>query len=91
MFPQILVTFSEFKKMEQTCCVLLEKLDKSVQVGTPRFFHSAACLSELRCLQLQTGIVSFKSNAGVVTGVLVLGGVSLLLFFFKASCVCVSS
>ncbi|XP_027896143.1 interleukin-1 receptor-associated kinase 1-binding protein 1 homolog isoform X2 [Xiphophorus couchianus] len=54
MDAEILVTFSEFKKMEQTCCVLLEKLDKSVQVGTPRFFHSAACLSELRCLQLQT-------------------------------------
>lgn len=49
-FRQILVTFSEFEKMEQMCHVLLEKLDKSVHVGAPQFFHSASCLSQLRCL-----------------------------------------
>lgn len=34
--------------MEQVCRVLLEKLDKSVCVGTPQFYHSAECLSRLR-------------------------------------------
>ncbi|MEQ2192539.1 hypothetical protein XENOCAPTIV_013215 [Xenoophorus captivus] len=39
MFPQIVVTFSEFQKMEQMCRILLEKLDRSVHVGAPQFFH----------------------------------------------------
>ncbi|MEQ2171251.1 hypothetical protein GOODEAATRI_008751 [Goodea atripinnis] len=49
---EIVVTFSEFQKMEQMCRILLEKLDSSVHVGAPQFFHSAASLSQLRCLKL---------------------------------------
>lgn len=48
MFPQVVVTFSDFEKMERVCSVLLEKLDKSVCVGTPQFYHSAECLSQMR-------------------------------------------
>ncbi|CAB1434858.1 unnamed protein product [Pleuronectes platessa] len=45
---EVVVTFSDFEKMEQFCSVLLEKLDKSVCVGTPKFYHSAECLGQLR-------------------------------------------
>ncbi|TKS75894.1 Interleukin-1 receptor-associated kinase 1-binding protein 1 -like protein [Collichthys lucidus] len=44
----VVVTFSDFENMERVCRVLLEKLDKSVCVGTPRFYHSAECLSQMR-------------------------------------------
>lgn len=42
------MTFSDFENMERVCRVLLEKLDKSVCVGTPHFYHSAECLSQMR-------------------------------------------
>ncbi|XP_035000461.2 interleukin-1 receptor-associated kinase 1-binding protein 1 homolog [Hippoglossus stenolepis] len=48
MDAEVVVTFSDFEKMEQLCSVLLEKLDKSVCVGTPQFYHSAECLGQLR-------------------------------------------
>ncbi|XP_071334825.1 interleukin-1 receptor-associated kinase 1-binding protein 1 homolog [Trachinotus anak] len=48
MDAEVVVTFSDFEKMERVCSVLLEKLDKSVCVGTPQFYHSAECLSQLR-------------------------------------------
>ncbi|KAM9840289.1 interleukin-1 receptor-associated kinase 1-binding protein 1 homolog [Aulostomus maculatus] len=59
MDAEIIVTFSDFKKMERICSVLLEKLDKSVRVGTPQFYHSAECLSQLR----QRACVSAVENA----------------------------
>lgn len=52
MSPQVVVTFSDFKKMEQIRSILLEKLDKCVHVGAPRFYHSPKCLSEARYLAL---------------------------------------
>ncbi|XP_061610692.1 interleukin-1 receptor-associated kinase 1-binding protein 1 homolog [Phyllopteryx taeniolatus] len=48
MNVEVTVTFSDFDKMEQACSVLLEKLDRSVSVGQPRFFHSADCLNRVR-------------------------------------------
>lgn len=45
---QVLMTFTDFEGMEKVCCVLLEKLDKSVTVGTPQYYHSAECLSNIR-------------------------------------------
>ncbi|AWP19754.1 putative interleukin-1 receptor-associated kinase 1-binding protein 1 [Scophthalmus maximus] len=48
MDAEVVVTFSDFEKMEQVCRVLLEKLDKSVCVGRPQFHHSAGCLSQMR-------------------------------------------
>lgn len=51
---QISVTFSDFEEMERVCCVLLEKLDKSVCVGMPQFYHSPECLSEVRYLKKKT-------------------------------------
>lgn len=52
MSPQVVVTFSSFEKMEQICSILLEKLDKSVHVGAPQFYHSPECLSQARYLTL---------------------------------------
>uniref|UniRef100_UPI0037E70F5F interleukin-1 receptor-associated kinase 1-binding protein 1 homolog n=1 Tax=Semicossyphus pulcher TaxID=241346 RepID=UPI0037E70F5F len=48
MEAEVVVSFSDFEKMEGVCRVLLEKLDKSVCVGTPQFYHSAECLSQMR-------------------------------------------
>nr|AKA66296.1 interleukin-1 receptor-associated kinase 1-binding protein [Siniperca chuatsi] len=59
MDAEVVVTFSDFEKMEQVCSVLLEKLDKSVSVGTPQFYHSAECLSQMR----QRVCVSAVENA----------------------------
>uniref|UniRef100_A0A8C5AP99 Interleukin-1 receptor-associated kinase 1 binding protein 1 n=1 Tax=Gadus morhua TaxID=8049 RepID=A0A8C5AP99_GADMO len=39
----------DFHTMDRVCCVLLEKLDKSVSIGSPRFHHSKESLSNLRC------------------------------------------
>ncbi|XP_074472244.1 interleukin-1 receptor-associated kinase 1-binding protein 1 homolog [Sebastes fasciatus] len=48
MDAEVVVTFSDFEKMERVCSVLLEKLDKSVCVGTPQFYHSVESLSLMR-------------------------------------------
>ncbi|XP_028809181.1 interleukin-1 receptor-associated kinase 1-binding protein 1 homolog [Denticeps clupeoides] len=45
---EVRVVFSDFEKMEQVCFVLMEKLDRSVHIGTPQFTHSAESLSILR-------------------------------------------
>ncbi|XP_076016311.1 interleukin-1 receptor-associated kinase 1-binding protein 1 homolog [Genypterus blacodes] len=59
MNAEVTVTFSDFEKMEQVSIVLQEKLDKSVSVGPPLFYHSAACLAQLR----QRACVSAVDNA----------------------------
>ncbi|XP_077443179.1 interleukin-1 receptor-associated kinase 1-binding protein 1 homolog [Stigmatopora argus] len=59
MNAEVTVTFSDFDKMEQACSVLLEKLDKTVLVGPPRFFHSTECLNHVR----QSVCVSAVENA----------------------------
>ncbi|XP_017264542.1 interleukin-1 receptor-associated kinase 1-binding protein 1 homolog [Kryptolebias marmoratus] len=59
MDAEVAVTFSDFEKMEQICSILLEKLDKSVRVGVPRFRHSPECLSQTR----QRACVSAVENA----------------------------
>lgn len=46
--PQVLVVFSDFEIMERVCALLLEKLDRSVGVGTPYFYHSPECLTQMR-------------------------------------------
>lgn len=57
------MTFSEFEKMEQMCRVLLEKLDKSVHVGAPQFFHSASCLSQLRLRACVSAVENAQQKA----------------------------
>ncbi|KAM9355016.1 interleukin-1 receptor-associated kinase 1-binding protein 1 homolog [Pholidichthys leucotaenia] len=48
MDAEVQVTFSDFEKMEQICSILLEKLDRSVRVGIPQFYHSTECLHQMR-------------------------------------------
>ncbi|XP_069014704.1 interleukin-1 receptor-associated kinase 1-binding protein 1 homolog [Embiotoca jacksoni] len=59
MDAEVMVTFSDFEKMERVGSILLEKLDRSVCVGTPHFYHSAECLSQMR----QRACVSAFENA----------------------------
>ncbi|XP_074540777.1 interleukin-1 receptor-associated kinase 1-binding protein 1 homolog [Halichoeres trimaculatus] len=59
MDTEVVVTFSDFEKMEKVCSLLLEKLDKSVRVGAPQFYHSPECLSKIR----RQACVSAAENA----------------------------
>ncbi|XP_077408673.1 interleukin-1 receptor-associated kinase 1-binding protein 1 homolog [Vanacampus margaritifer] len=59
MNAEVIVTFSDFDKMEHACSVLLEKLDRSVSVGQPIFFHSTECRNRVR----QSACVSAVENA----------------------------
>uniref|UniRef100_A0A1A7X6J1 Interleukin-1 receptor-associated kinase 1 binding protein 1 n=1 Tax=Iconisemion striatum TaxID=60296 RepID=A0A1A7X6J1_9TELE len=59
MDAEVVVMFSDFEKMEQIRSILLEKLDKSVCVGAPQFYHSPECLGQLR----QRACVSAVENA----------------------------
>ncbi|MEQ2291295.1 hypothetical protein AMECASPLE_012029 [Ameca splendens] len=63
MNAEIVVTFSEFQKMEQMCRILLEKLDRSVHVGAPQFFHSAASLSQLRLHACEAAVENAQQKA----------------------------
>ncbi|KAI3364516.1 hypothetical protein L3Q82_011305, partial [Scortum barcoo] len=70
VLPQVVVTFSDFEKMEQVCSVLLEKLDKSVCVGTPQFYHSADCLSQLRRRACVSAVENAQQKAQEVSQLL---------------------
>uniref|UniRef100_A0AAY5E9L6 Interleukin-1 receptor-associated kinase 1 binding protein 1 n=2 Tax=Electrophorus electricus TaxID=8005 RepID=A0AAY5E9L6_ELEEL len=48
MQTEVSVVFSDFEKMQRVRSVLIEKLDRSVCVGEPRFEHSSQCLNLLR-------------------------------------------
>eukprot|EP00064_Thunnus_orientalis_P012346 superscaffoldBa00001883_g12381 len=66
----VTVTFSDFEKMERICSVLLEKLDKSVCVGTPQFYHSAECLSQLRRRVCVSAVENAQQKASEVSQLL---------------------
>ncbi|KAK2856482.1 hypothetical protein Q5P01_005217 [Channa striata] len=70
MAAEVLVTFSDFEKMEQVRSVLLEKLDKSVCVGTAEFYHSAGCLSELRRRACVSAVENAQQKASEVSQLL---------------------
>ncbi|MCJ8741459.1 hypothetical protein PDJAM_G00070910 [Pangasius djambal] len=48
MQAEVSMVFSDFVKMQAVRSVLIEKLDRSVCVGDPRFFHSSESLCVLR-------------------------------------------
>lgn len=83
MCPQVVVTFSDFEKMERVCSVLLEKLDKSVNVGTPQYYHSAECLSQVRYTNISASLYLSRrlltlmkcSNFNLCVLICALGGV----------------
>ncbi|KAM8825818.1 interleukin-1 receptor-associated kinase 1-binding protein 1 homolog [Synchiropus picturatus] len=70
MDAEIAVTFSDFEKMEQINSVLLEKLDKSVSIGVPQFFHSAERLSQLREHACVSAVESAQQKASKVSQLL---------------------
>ncbi|XP_067429449.1 interleukin-1 receptor-associated kinase 1-binding protein 1 homolog [Thunnus thynnus] len=70
MDAEVTVTFSDFEKMERICSVLLEKLDKSVCVGTPQFYHSAECLSQLRRRVCVSAVENAQQKASEVSQLL---------------------
>ncbi|XP_019125408.2 interleukin-1 receptor-associated kinase 1-binding protein 1 homolog [Larimichthys crocea] len=70
MDAEVVVTFSDFENMERVCRVLLEKLDKSVCVGTPHFYHSAECLSQMRRRACVSAVENAQQKASEVSQLL---------------------
>ncbi|XP_028996362.1 interleukin-1 receptor-associated kinase 1-binding protein 1 homolog [Betta splendens] len=70
MDAEVLVTSMEFEKMEHVCSVLVEKLDKSVCVGTPLFYHSEGCLSQLRSQAFVSAVQNAQQKASKVSQLL---------------------
>lgn len=48
---EIVVEFTDFLKCEEICNLLVEKLDNTVSVSSPAFFHSPSKLESLRLVQ----------------------------------------
>ncbi|KAM3860912.1 interleukin-1 receptor-associated kinase 1-binding protein 1 homolog [Diretmus argenteus] len=70
MDAEVTVSFSDFEKMEKVCSILLEKLDKSVCVGAPQFYHSAECLSQLRRRACVSAVENAQQKASEVSSLL---------------------
>ncbi|XP_056150537.1 interleukin-1 receptor-associated kinase 1-binding protein 1 homolog [Lampris incognitus] len=70
MDAEATVGFSNFEKMEMVCCILLEKMDKSVCVGMPQFHHSAECLSQLRRRTYASAVANAQQKAYEGSGLL---------------------
>ncbi|XP_078398599.1 interleukin-1 receptor-associated kinase 1-binding protein 1 homolog [Cetorhinus maximus] len=48
MEAEVCVVFSDFGKMENLCNLLVEKLDSSVIVGSPQFYHTTEAVETIR-------------------------------------------
>ncbi|XP_004634425.1 interleukin-1 receptor-associated kinase 1-binding protein 1 isoform X2 [Octodon degus] len=48
MEAEVCITFTEFGKMQNICNFLVEKLDSSVVVSPPQFYHAAGAVENLR-------------------------------------------
>ncbi|XP_042359479.1 interleukin-1 receptor-associated kinase 1-binding protein 1 homolog [Plectropomus leopardus] len=70
MEAEVVVTFSDFEKMERVCSVLLEKLDRTVSVGTPQFFHSAESLNHMRRRACVSAVENAQQKACAVSQLL---------------------
>ncbi|XP_025300302.3 interleukin-1 receptor-associated kinase 1-binding protein 1 isoform X3 [Canis lupus dingo] len=46
---QVCITFTEFGKMQNICNFLVEKLDSSVVISQPQFYHTPGSVENLRC------------------------------------------
>uniref|UniRef100_A0A7N4Q135 Interleukin 1 receptor associated kinase 1 binding protein 1 n=1 Tax=Sarcophilus harrisii TaxID=9305 RepID=A0A7N4Q135_SARHA len=45
---QVCITFTEFGKMQDVCNLLVEKLDNSVIISPPQFYHTSGAIENLR-------------------------------------------
>ncbi|KAM8952613.1 interleukin-1 receptor-associated kinase 1-binding protein 1 [Pelodytes ibericus] len=48
MEAEVCVVFSDFGKLQNICNLLVEKLESSVTICPPQFYHSQQCLEKLR-------------------------------------------
>ncbi|XP_071998182.1 interleukin-1 receptor-associated kinase 1-binding protein 1 [Engystomops pustulosus] len=48
MAAEVCVVFDDFEKMQNVCNILVEKLDSSVNISSPQFYHSPANMEKLR-------------------------------------------
>jgi len=45
---EVVVVFLDFNKCQTACNLLVEKLDETVTVGNPEFYHAGTTLETLR-------------------------------------------
>ncbi|XP_072498755.1 interleukin-1 receptor-associated kinase 1-binding protein 1 [Notamacropus eugenii] len=48
MEAEVCITFTEFGKMQDICNLLVEKLDSSVIISSPQFYHTPGAIENLR-------------------------------------------
>ena len=48
LVTEVIVVFLDFHKCQAACNLLVEKLDESVTIGNPEFFHAGTTLETLR-------------------------------------------
>nr|XP_020661814.1 interleukin-1 receptor-associated kinase 1-binding protein 1 [Pogona vitticeps] len=48
MEAEVCITFNDFGKMQEVCNFLVEKLDSSVTIGPPHFYHTMEAINILR-------------------------------------------
>ena len=48
MDAEVVVVFLDFHKYQTACNLLVEKLDETVSVGVPEFYHASTTLETLR-------------------------------------------
>ncbi|EDO32163.1 predicted protein [Nematostella vectensis] len=60
---EIIVEFSDFLKCEEVSNLLVEKLDETVTVSPPVFYHSTERLANLRCQACVSAVKNAKNKA----------------------------
>ncbi|XP_007906614.1 interleukin-1 receptor-associated kinase 1-binding protein 1 homolog [Callorhinchus milii] len=63
METEICVIFSDFGKMQNLCNLLVEKLDSSVIVSSPQFYHTAEAVENIRRQACLTAVANARCKA----------------------------
>ncbi|KAG7460836.1 hypothetical protein MATL_G00203110 [Megalops atlanticus] len=70
MEAEVSVVFTDFMAMQSVSNILVEKLDKTVNVSPAQFFHSAECLNKLRQQVCVMAVENARHKAKEVCGLL---------------------
>ncbi|XP_050996202.1 interleukin-1 receptor-associated kinase 1-binding protein 1 [Acomys russatus] len=68
MEAEVCITFTEFGKMQNICNFLVEKLDSSVVISPPEFFHTPGSVENLRRQACLTAVENAWRKAQEVCG-----------------------
>ncbi|KAJ6665846.1 hypothetical protein lerEdw1_001318 [Lerista edwardsae] len=68
MEAEVSITFSDFGKMQDVCNLLVEKLDSSVIISAPDFYHTSEAIDVLRRQVCLAAVASARQKAQEVCG-----------------------